>query len=425
MKKIRFAIVGCGNRGNVYAEYALAYPQEAEIVAAVDVDSVHLKETARKFSLSNEYVFGNLDDFLKAKIHCDAIINATMDSQHIETATKLIKAGYHQLLEKPITNNDDEVIALKELAEEYKVSIVVCHVLRYTAFYKAIKRLLLANEIGKIFTMEMNEHVAVGHFADSFIRGKWGDEDKCGSPLLLQKCCHDLDLMCWLNGTTQPKAVHSFGQRAYFVPQNAPEDATEYCYLCPHNKVCSYSAQKLNIEVDALPFQTWERLNKPLNEITPQDKTEFLKVDDYGKCVYFLKRNLVDRQVVSVNFENGSLGMLTVVGGCAIPGRYIHIIGEYGEIEGHFEEKKFVLRKHVAAEHGYVLQEKVIDLAEELKVDDSGHGGGDFAIMRDYVQFLNGDNTSICITSIEDSVNGHRCVFLAEKSRKTGSVERF
>lgn len=422
MKKIKLAVVGCGNRGNVYADYAIKFPNEAEIVAVVDVDRVHLQETAEKFGLKKEGIFENLDDFLAAKVDCDAVINATMDLQHIETATKLIKAGYNQLLEKPITNNDEEVLALKALAEKQGVSIVVCHVLRYTAFYKTIKKLILNGELGKIFHIEMYEHVGVGHFADSFVRGKWGDEDKCGSPLLLQKCCHDTDLMCWLNGDTAPKAVYSFGQRAYFTPENAPAGATEFCYTCPHNETCNYSAQKLYLEVDDMPFQTWAGLNKPLAEITMQEKEAYLKRDDYGKCVYLLKRNLVDRQSVAVNFENGSIGTLTVIGGCPRGGRYIHIVGSIGEAEGHFEDNKFILRKFIRTPETFGVQEKTVDVTELLKNDDSGHGGGDLAIMHDYVRFLNGDKSSISITKIEDSINGHRCVYLAEKSRKTNQI---
>ena len=423
MKKIQMALLGCGDRGNVYASYALKCPEEAEIVAVIDVDPVSLQTTGDKFGLPQDKRFSCLDDFLAAKISCDSVINATMDSWHYETAKKLIQAGYNQLLEKPIVNNEEQLIELRDLAREKGVSILVCHVLRYTPFYRTIKKILNSGKIGKILTIEINEHVGTAHFADSFVRGKWADETECGSGLLLQKCCHDLDLMCWLNNFSEPKAVSSFGTRGYFTEENAPEGSTEFCYQCPHNQTCLYDAKKVHLECDWWPFQTWRALNKPLDQITKEEKIEYLRTSDYGRCVFKLKRNLVDRQMSTVMFKNGSMGTLTVVGGSSVPGREINIVCSEGEIKGRCEGNKFKCIKFVHNGDIYKTETEEIDLTEE--VGDSGHSNGDFCLMYDYVRFLNGDTSSISITSIEDSVNGHLCVYASEKSRKEGTIVLF
>lgn len=421
MKKITIALVGCGDRGNVYCSYALKHPDEAEVTAVTDIDPVALKVTGDLYGIPAERRFLNIEDFLAAKIQCDTVIDATMDEAHYYTAKALIQAGYNLLLEKPIVNNESELMDLKNLAEEKGVSVLICHVLRYTPFYRTMKRIINEGKIGTISTLEMNEHVGTVHFADSFIRGKWSDETVCGSGLLLQKCCHDTDLMCWLNNVSVPEEVSSFGKRAQFTQGNAPDGATEFCYMCPHNQTCLYDARKIHLELDWFSFQTWRGINKPLAEITKEEKEEYLKTSDYGRCVYKLKRNLVDRQMVTVQFKNGSIGTLNVVGGSTVAGREIRIVGTKGEIKGRLEDNKFTLYEYIHNGERYKSDVAIIDVAKEVG-SDARHSNGDMCLMYDYIRYLNGDRSSISITSIEDSINGHKCVFAAEQSRKERKI---
>ena len=229
--------------------------------------------------------------------------------------------------------------------------------------------------------------------------------------------------MCWLNNFSEPKAVSSFGARGYFTEENAPEGATEFCYQCPHNQTCLYDAKKIHYECDWFYFQTWRGINKPLDQITNEEKLEYLKTSDYGRCVFKLKRELVDRQMSTVMFKNGSMGTLTVVGGASVAGREIHIVGSEGEIKGRCESNKFKCIKYVHNGDLYKTQVEEIDLTEEIGT--GGHSNGDYCLMYDYVRYLNGDRSSISITSIEDSVNGHKCVYASEKSRKEHTVEIF
>lgn len=420
MKKIKMAVLGCGDRGNCYAAYALQHPEEAEVVAVIDINPVPLHVTGDKFNVPTSQRYASLDDFLAAKIPCDTVINATMDSAHYETAKKLIQAGYHQLLEKPVVNNVEQLLDLRDMANKKGVSVLVCHVLRYTPFYHAIKQEIVNGELGRVQTVEMHEHVNPMHFASSFVRGKWSDEGECGSSLLLQKCCHDTDLMCWLNNESAPRYVFSFASRSLYTEENAPQGATEFCADCPHNQTCVYDAKRTQVDEDWFAFQTYREIPKPLAEITYEEKLQHLASCDYGRCVYKFKKDLVDRQSVTVHFANGSIASLMVTGGAASGSRHIHIVGDKGEIFGTLNDQKYTVRRrvHDGAFHDCVVRE--VDVSEHLK--GNGHGGGDYAIMYDYVRFLNGDRSSLSITDINDSVYGHLCVYAAEESRKTHQV---
>lgn len=427
MKKIKGVILGYGDRSFWYSQYAFDRPDEFEIIAVIDVNRYKLDKAKERFNLNDNMLFSDLDDFLEKNIECDVVINGTMDNLHYSTTIKLLNKGYNILLEKPITSNPDELLEIERLANEKGCKVVVCHVLRYTPFFRKVKELIDSGEIGKIVNIEMSEHVWHGHFVNAYVRGKWRNEKECGSGFLLAKCCHDTDLMCWLNNKTKPVEVASFGKRALYAPENAPEGSTEYCYNCPKKAECIFNAEKFEAVMDCCPQYTWAGIDKDKNQITQEEKLEYLKSSVFGKCVFKTDMDIVDRQSVCVNFENGSTATLNMIGGVSKAGRNMHIICEYGEILGHLEENKFVYRKFnkdlinrkfVSDDDTHIDKIIYINLADDRENNVSaGHSGGDFYIMKDLVSFLRGDGTSVSTTVISDSVNSHLICYAAEKSR--------
>ena len=432
LKKLKAALLGAGNRGCIYCDYSIAHPDELEIVSVIDVNEFRRNEAGERYGIPQQARYANLDEFLKANVACDFVVNATMDQMHYETTMKLIAAGYNLILEKPITGNPNELAEIEAAAKERGVEILVCHVLRYTPFYRTIKEILLSGELGKVVDMQLNEHVWHGHFINSYVRGKWRSEKECGSGFLLAKCCHDTDLICWLNNASQPTAVSSFGSRSFYTEKNAPKGATQYCFDCPHQKECMFNAYTFQIERDFIPFYTWADVNKPLDEITLEEKIEFLKKDVYGQCVYKTDMDIVDRQCVSIEFENGSIATLNMVGGTSKAGQHIHILCEFGEIVGYVEDGKITVRrfdvldkegKVAAGKRSTWYEEEVIDFNKSFDKGDGdnsvqGHYGGDYYLMRDAVRYFNGDKSSVSITALGDSINSHVVCYAAEKSRK-------
>ena len=357
---------------------------------------------------------------------------------HYETTVALIEAGYNILLEKPVTGSPRELLDIERRAKEKGVRIFVCHVLRYTPFYKKIKELLNAGNIGKIIGIEMNEHVWHGHFVNAYVRGKWRKEEECGSGFLLAKCCHDTDLMCWLNNSTTPEKVSSFGSRSFYCPENAPKGSAEYCYNCPVKDSCLFDAMKFELIMDCCPQYTWLDTGKAIDEMTVEEKTDYLKHSEFGKCVYKTDMDIVDRQCVSVEFANGSIGTLNMIGGASKAGRHIHIVCEYGEILGYLESGEVIYREFnkSVSESKYINDDMthidtVIDVNKEVvkgTVSFGGHSGGDYGIMHDVVNYFKGNMSSLSLTPIDDSVAGHFVVYAAEESRinnKTVKVDEY
>jgi hypothetical protein len=241
----------------------------------------------------------------------------------------------------------------------------------------------------------------------------------------MSKCCHDLDLITWMKSGVKPMAVASFGSNMQFKPENMPEGAGSRCLVdCPIEPTCLYSARKHYIDhPDRWRFYVWDSLDDIENPSLDQ-KLASLKADNpYGRCAWKTGMDVVDHQSVVIEFEDGSTATHNMVGGTAKPSRSIHLIGTLGEIEGVFEESRFVLRA-IDPRPGYEYQDRMIDLrvAGDMHGAFSGHGGGDMRLVDDFVRVVRGETPSLSTTSLMDSVAGHLIGFCADKAMETHSV---
>jgi len=423
MKKVSCIVVGYGDRGSIYAEYAVTNPEELEIVGVVDPNPYRLSLAKEKFHLKDEQLFNDFEKFIKLPKFADCVICATMDELHYYQGKALMNAGYHLLIEKPVTNNLKELEELKDVSIKTNRIMMVGHVLRYAPFYVSIKQTILDGKIGDIIDMSTCEFVGAAHTSSSFCRGKWNSVKACGSTMLLQKCCHDMDLICWLNNKTRPSSIISFGSRTNLIKENAPKDAAEYCIDCPHYNDCKYSAKSFYIKNKQFGFLVFADYNKPQDQITNEEIEEhYRNKNRFNKCMYKTDADVVDHQKVMIEFEDGSTCTHTMDSVVPRPGRYIHILGTDGEIEGFQEDNYYAIRKQ-DFDSAMFKTEKV----DVTKLIEAGvaHGGGDIGLVRDFVRVVRGDEPSISTTSIADSINGHNCVFLAEESRLEKKVKFF
>ena len=412
----------------IYADLSLTNPELLKIVGVADPNPVRRQAAMERYGFSAENCFESADELAKKGKIADTIINGTMDHQHIPTSIPLLKLGYDMLLEKPFAVDESEMRELVECARENNSKVMICHVLRYTPFYYSIKERIVNGEIGDIINIQTLEHVSYHHLSTSYIRGKWANSKECHTSMLLAKCCHDIDIMMWMMSETKPVAISSFGGKYQFKPENAPEGAGERCLVdCPLVDTCRYSAKRLYIDQpERWAFYIWDKLEHIKNP-TIEDKIDLLKGNSpYGKCIYKCDNDVVDHQSVLVNFASGATGTHNMVGGSSTPLRRIHIVGTKGEIYGNFEESKFFVSKiHPTKTDERTLEEVNLNVHGDMVGAYGGHGGGDERLAADFVSFIRGEKPSLACTSIFDSVAGHFCVYLADKSREeNGAPQR-
>lgn len=415
-------IVGAGHRALGYAELAKIYPDQLKIVGVADPQADRRKYCCEYFGFSEDMCFESAEELAKRGKLADAVINGTMDAEHIHTTIPLLEAGYDVLLEKPFATDMTDWEKLDAAVRRTNRKVMICHVLRYAPFYAEIKKAILAGKIGKIMHIHTAEHVSYHHFTSCYVRGKWNNTKTCGASVLLAKCCHDIDLITWFMSGVKPVSVDSMGGLHYFNKENAPANSGNHCMLdCPLEKTCDYSVRRMHLE-HPIPWNAYvwptHAYNPELNNHEQRLKEIMQKDFPHSRCVWKCDNNQVDRQSVIINFADGTVATHNMTTNTARPLRKIHIIGTDGEIEGIFDENKFVIRhRDLCPEDTFCGNtEELVDITAcgDTTGATGDHGGGDLRLAMDFVNLVSGKPTGISCTTLADSLNGHKLVFAAD-----------
>lgn len=399
MKKITFSVIGLGGRANVYLTALEKYFKgEFSVVAIAEPDKVKQKKYQERFDIESQYVFDNDLEFLKAEKLSDIVIVATQDEFHLREVTGLLKKGYDIILEKPVASKYQDVIKLAKIAKKYPdQNIIVCHVLRYTKFFKTIKNIIDSNRLGKVINIQHNENIGYYHFAHSYVRGSWRNVEK-SSPLVVAKSCHDMDIMLYLLSNKHSEKISSFGELSFFTSKNyVPNKMAPNCFDCSVEKDCPYSALKIygSNKIKSIVFDTSsiESYNSELMQ------------SQYSRCVFCCDNNVVDHQVTIIEFEDGITATFNLSAFTSKVNRSLKVMCEYGEIRA--REKPYDIEIHD------FRTDKIEQI--DLDIKPGGHGGGDenfiIELMKQY------KNDKKFISTLDMSIESHIMAFLAEKSR--------
>ena len=414
---ITAVLVGLGHRGVGYATYADSHPDELQIVGIAEPDEVRRVRYAERFGVPADNCFEDAESLAAVQQFADVAINGTMDEIHIETTLPLLDAGYDVLLEKPIAPDAEQLRLLEAAVQRTGQRVVICHVLRYAPFYAAIKERVAKGEIGDIMHIHTTENVSYHHMAVAFIRGKWRREET--NPMLLAKCCHDLDLICWMKSGIKPKKVASFGGRHFFTSDHAPEGSALRCDDCSIERECEYSAIRHHVDNGWWPFYALadETDYERGLEIDEEAMRAHVVNSDYGRCVWHCDNDVVDRQSVIIEFEDGCVATHDMVTNSADGARRIQLTGTKGDIYGDMIEGRFTVSKPGAVGGTEsVVEEVQIDLQGDL------HGGGDLRLVADFLSVIRGEGGSISTTALSDSINSHLIAYAADTAMREERV---
>lgn len=408
-KKVTLALIGAGERGQYcYAPYAKLHGYEVAFTAVADPHDGRRQQFVRDYAIAKEGEFRTAEELLSRPKLADAVIIATQDNQHFDYACRAIDLGYSVLLEKPISPSLHECLELQARAEAKGTMIMVCHVMRYTKFYRKLKQLLDSGAIGEVVHVNHTENVGYWHYAHSYVRGNW-HRTADASAMILAKCCHDMDILAWLLDS-RCRRVSSFGGLRYFREENAPAGSPERCTDgCPHSASCPYYAPALYLD-DATPWPTAFHALGP--DRSYEARKLALETGPYGKCVFHNDNDVVDHQTASLEFENGVTVAFTMCAFSDACDRTMKFMGTKGEIVASMEANTIRVTQFGPGVRTGDTQ--VIT----VKPGATGHSGGDEGIMEEFVSILQGrrENTN----PIAQSVHSHVMAFAAEESRLQG-----
>jgi len=413
MKPVTLLIVGAGDRGmNAYATYTLRHPDRGRVVAVAEPSDVLRRRAAEKFNVPADGLFKDWREVADKPRLADAALICTQDREHVGPAVAFLDKGYHVLLEKPMAVTEEDCRTIVVAAKRSKGMFGVCHVLRYTSYTRKMKSLLDSGAVGDIVTIRHIEPVGWWHQAHSFVRGNWGNSERASS-MLLAKSCHDMDYLRCLVGKRCLR-VASFGSLKHFRPENKPSGAADRCTECSPDveKSCPYSALRI--------YETRDPAYWPVSVITtdhtPEGVRKALESGPYGRCVYACDNDVVDHQVVVLEFEGGATATFTMTAFTGFMGRETHIMGTRGTLRGDGRRIKrfsFVTEKETTYDTHQDAGNGIL----------SGHGGGDEGIIHAFIDAVAHNDPSRITTGPDETLESHLITFAAERARMKGTVE--
>ncbi|WP_344876368.1 Gfo/Idh/MocA family oxidoreductase [Allokutzneria multivorans] len=404
------AIVGAGSRGSQYAARSAA-TGKARVVAIAEPRVDARKTLADEHQVPAENLFEDWRELAERPRLADVAVIATQDQEHMEPAIELARRGYHLLLEKPMATTEQACEAIVRAAEAAGVMLAVCHVLRYTPYTRAMKSIVDSGRIGDVVSVEHLEPVGWWHHAHSYVRGNWRREDE-STFMLMAKSCHDLDWLAHIVGRPAVR-VSSFGGLFEFRPERKPHGAADRCLDCVVEPDCPYSAPRIYLPFLKEPDRVW-----PLSVITP-DRTEegvlkALRDGPYGRCVYSCDNDVVDHQVVDIEYTGGVTASFTMTAFAPVSHRKTRVFGTRGSLDGDGE---------TITVHDFLTGPEVITPTYSGGATaDDGHGGGDQGLVDAFIDAVHTGDASLILTNGRDSLESHRLVWAAEQARRTGTV---
>jgi predicted dehydrogenase len=444
-------MIGAGSRGTfAYGAYALEHPEDIRFTAIAEPHHERRRRFAEAHDIPRDLQFRTWDDlFARGKI-AQALVNCTPDRIHLDSSLPALELGYDVLLEKPMARTLAGNVRLVQAAEKHGRLLMICHVLRYTPFFSTLHDIIASGRLGDIVTVEHRENVSYWHMAHSFVRGNWRNST-IESPMILAKCCHDFDILCWNLGTCD--SLSSFGSLVHFQADNAPPGSPERCTDgCPVADACQWSAPRLYLELtpllhvarsspgpldrlrgtlgleyprlvrfarrmsskldEALDYRGW-----PISAISEDTSREArlraLETGPYGRCVYRCDNNVVDHQTVNMAYQSGASVVLVMHGHSHQEGRTMRYDGTRATLIGRFvsgEVDSIEIHDHLTG------QVERINPAR----GGSGHGGGDEGLMSAFLRAVRDPSTAL--TTSGESLESHLLAFAAEEARANGAV---
>jgi len=409
---VKAVLIGAGGRGTfAYGAHAEAHPGDVRFVAVAEPDPQRRARFAGIHGIPEGRCFASWQELLAAGQLAPALVCCTMDQMHVEPTVAALRGGYHVLLEKPMAVTPQDCVRMVQASEQAGRLLLICHVLRYTPFFSTLHDVVTSGRLGQIVAIEHRENVAYWHMAHSFVRGNWGNAEQ-SSPMILAKCCHDLDALLWMTESRPVTRLHSFGSLLEFRPENKPAGAPARCTDgCPVADTCNYYAPRLYLDMD----KTGWPVTSLSTDISYEGRLRALQTGSYGRCVYQTDNDVVDHQVVNMEHEGGAITTLVMHGHSHREGRTMRYDGTRATLRASFQN---------GLPHEITLHDHLTGAVEEIPLrepGDGGHGGGDGGLMHAFAQAVR-DPQAPVLTTARTSLESHLLAFAAEQSRLTGAV---
>jgi len=368
MKKINVGAIGCGGMGLIIVKSLLSLDERLQLTGIYDPNENSVKKTLEEIKPQpNVY-----DSYQKlvADPEIDWVMIASWNNFHKEQTVAAFEAGKNVFCQKPLATNIDDCKAMYDAWKKSGKMFNIGFTLRYSPHYRKIKQLLNDGIVGKITSMEFNETLDFNH--GGYIHGDWRRLRKYAGTHLLEKCCHDIDLVNWMVESRASRAA-SFGGTDFFVPENEKH------------------VERIGQNEDGVKaYVTWGGL--------------------VAENPFTADKDIVDNQVAIIEYENNVRATFHTNCNAGIPERRMYILGTEGAIRADVLTGKIETKRI-----GFDTQ------IEDASSDSSGgHGGGDEILVAELAdRMLTGKTPAV---SLKEGLEASVTSFAIDDALDTGKV---
>jgi len=369
MKKIKIGVIGCGGMGMTIVNALLAVDKRLQVCGIYDPDVRSIKKALETIEPAPKVY----DDYktLVANSEVDWIMIASWNCYHKEQTVAAFEAGKHVFCQKPLATNLEDCKVMYDSWKKSGKMFNIGFTLRYSPHYRKIKKLLKEGVVGKIISMEFNETLDFNH--GGYIMGDWRRLRKYAGTHLLEKCCHDIDLVNWMM-ESRVKRVASFGGLDFFKSENEK------------------NVQRIGKNKNGdFAYNTWPNKLVKVNPFTSD-------------------KDIVDNQVAIIEYENGARSTFHTNCNAGIPERRMYILGTEGALRADVLTGK-IETKRIGFD----------TLLENVSTDASGgHGGGDEILVAELAEsMLDGTMPEV---SLKEGLEASIASFAIDEACDTGKV---
>ena len=363
MNDIGISVIGCGGMGMAIVKRLLAQDARLQVRAIYDPDPTSVEKALHHIN-TQPRMCGSYQEAIAAP-DIDWVMIASWNCFHKEQTIAAFEAGKHVFCQKPLATNLADCVAMQDAWRRSGKLFNIGFTLRYSGHYRKIKQLLDSGAVGDIISFEFNEAIEFNH--GGYIMGDWRRLQQNAGTHLLEKCCHDIDLINWMTGSLATR-VASFGGLNFFKPENA------------------YHVERIGPSKDGKPaYTTWRTTG--LNPFTSD-------------------KDIIDNQVAIIEYANGTRATFHANCNAGIPERRMYILGSEGALRADLYAGTIQTRR---IGFDTVIENHSVDVVD-------GHGGGDEQLVRELadsmlhgtpptVGLAEGVTSAVTCFAIDDAMN--------------------
>lgn len=228
MRKLKFAIIGCGYISTNHIKAIIDNFEDAELISVCDLlknraelkaDEYVKKAKENHFTVKRPTVFTDYRKMIK-KENIDTCAICTVSGYRTKISLYCMELKKNVLVEKPMAMSTMDANRMIKSAEKNKVKLAVCYQNRFRPVIQKLRQTINEGSFGRIIAG--TARILWNRNRDYYERAKWRGTWKLDGGCLMNQCSHNIDLLQWLMGSEIDTVFGQIGN--YLHPYNETED---------------------------------------------------------------------------------------------------------------------------------------------------------------------------------------------------------